>query len=697
MREEASNTERFHRAWGTPLRRKAINFVAAGTLAPYVLLQPTAPDLEETQSPAPAPSPSPPPLPPPREGQDETVLLAGRSQGSGATSASINLDRLNFAPEEKSPPKIMDEVEHPESARFPLDCPGDADVGIDPALRALTIRAPSPCPSNSSSSEEIVFVPRSRRGQGAPNSTASRQPAAGTGNHPHPVITPALSASTATTSIATATTSTATATTSTATATTSTAIATTSTATATTSTAVTTHIGPAPTATAVAEPTGFIGLNSQSLFNGKRATAGNKRRKAKRRHSLAKMEDREAAEECIEAVAAQMRAEAAEGGGLGGTSSMGCFNAFRELGGSTCRPDDDSSTDPDEARSDSDAVKRYRDGRDASTDAEQQPRPITRLLGKRVRRGTPQYLVRWDGCESDDAIWTPASRLHSSPAHAAYVKQYEDGLLDSHQAPTSSAGGLGNRPEGLGGGDDDDYGGDGDDDGESGGDSDGDGDDDEEEEEEEEEDAGDGGGDNDDNEEEEEENKDLELAKFLQRQEELSLPVDDDLGEIMDLDDNFFPMGVRKQGNRRKSHQGMPDMAIGADPLTGEFPSASAMAEAYDGFDIMDWDRPNKGAGKGKGKGKARLAALNLDPELEAKLTASWERDRQAKKLRKIEREARRVEAQKTDKVILGSKYKRGMTAAQIDAEIREFLPLQEHARYSAPHPHYTPVRESPR
>jgi len=79
--------------------------------------------------------------------------------------------------------------------------------------------------------------------------------------------------------------------------------------------------------------------------------------------------------------------------------------------------------------------------------------------------------------------------------------------------------------------------------------------------------------DKDDDDDENDGDLDLKLARMLQRQEELQMMgvVKDSFDEIMDLEDDFFPMGQRrKQNKKRKSRQGLPDTMPG--PRSGHIP-----------------------------------------------------------------------------------------------------------------------------
>ncbi|KAF8250281.1 hypothetical protein K440DRAFT_640416 [Wilcoxina mikolae CBS 423.85] len=593
-----------------------ISFVAAGTLSPEELLKPTIANPEDKDSSA-------------EENAEFTADVTESSPSSTdkspesngeETTAQIDVGKLNLGPVEEEAPRQ-------EVSGFVLDLTGDATV--DPKIKNPTIRAPSPSPSvSSTASERIVFVPKSKRG-GILQSKSTMQQLS---PRPKPTKTPSVPTRIESTPNVVKTTE---------------------------STTITTSISVSQTEDKPSKPAeaeDFIKLNGQSQWNGKRATPGNKRRKpqGEKRGRGRKTADQEAIKDYIENIAAQMRAEAAED--AGGETSMDGAGLLRDIGGDDWV--DDSSTDEDDAASDSDVVRMYKNGgwdsdrirdfEDFSTD-DQKPRGlIASLLGKRIRPSGLQYLIKWDGYETDDATWTLAKTLDSSSD--AKVKRYEEKLakIAAQTVESSSSG----SSDGSGDEEDDD--------------------------------------DDDDDDGEVDEEEDRKLAKLLQRQEELMMMgVEDDLDEVMDLEDDFFPMGIgKKSKKKRKSRQNIPDITV--DPSTGHFPSATKMAAAYDTFDVMDWERPSIATGR-KRKGKGRMAQLNLsDSELEVQITNTWERDRQSKKLRKIRREELRAQGmlgakvKKTGKANMLDKYKEGMTMTQIYDEIRTFM-LKGHTTLSLP------------
>lgn len=173
---------------------------------------------------------------------------------------------------------------------------------------------------------------------------------------------------------------------------------------------------------------------------------------------------------------------------------------------------------------------------------------------------------------------------------------------------------------------------------------------------------------------------DAELARILNKQAELGISNDDvvlfDAG--FEEEDDFIPFSAKMHtSNRTRSKQNRRSK--------GTFPSAEAFADAldqdpYNGFDVMDFDRPSL-----KQKKKGRKSATGLpfeleDEEVAEQLAQSWANDRAKKAVKKAEREELRqagLLGPKSGKgrVDLQTKYRNcGMDMDQVKAELRIFL-----------------------
>lgn len=109
------------------------------------------------------------------------------------------------------------------------------------------------------------------------------------------------------------------------------------------------------------------------------------------------------------------------------------------------------------------------------------------------------------------------------------------------------------------------------------------------------------------------------------------------------------------------------------------FPSATAFADIldqdpYDGFDVMDQQRPSL---RKRPKGRRGKLSMELsDSELEQSIQTAWEKDRTKKKLRKQKREELRAQGLlgKKNKIDLRAKYSEGISMTEVKKEIRDFL-----------------------
>jgi hypothetical protein len=167
---------------------------------------------------------------------------------------------------------------------------------------------------------------------------------------------------------------------------------------------------------------------------------------------------------------------------------------------------------------------------------------------------------------------------------------------------------------------------------------------------------------------------DEKIAKLLAKQEELGMGsselvlFDDSPGADLDEEDKVNHHALKPTRRVfRKVHN--------FKRAKGDFPAASALADAYDGFDVMDFERPSL---KKKPKGrKGRLAFDLSDSELEVSMAIAWDKDRSKKRERKDERQALRVQGllgKKDTKPDLKVKYKEGIGIHTIKEEIKTFL-----------------------
>ncbi|PNS21417.1 Protein SQS1 [Sphaceloma murrayae] len=181
---------------------------------------------------------------------------------------------------------------------------------------------------------------------------------------------------------------------------------------------------------------------------------------------------------------------------------------------------------------------------------------------------------------------------------------------------------------------------------------------------------------------------DEEIARMLAKQEELGMGSD----ELLLLDDSG--MAATELAEAEAGLEALLSRSSRRTPKRGKkgrdvFPSASLMADVldqdpYNGFDIMDFDRPSlRAAGKKGRKTKGplpeELAALS-DEDLISDLQSAWSNDRAKKAAKKAEREELRAEG------LLGRgkankfrpdpqiKFAEGLTLNQLRHELEDFL-----------------------
>jgi hypothetical protein len=174
---------------------------------------------------------------------------------------------------------------------------------------------------------------------------------------------------------------------------------------------------------------------------------------------------------------------------------------------------------------------------------------------------------------------------------------------------------------------------------------------------------------------------DEQIARLLAKQEELGMgsnelllfdaEIDEEDDDEEDIEFGFsaFASAAAKGPIMKGSKK------AGAKRPRGDFPPATALANAYDGFDVMDFERPSL---KKKPKGrKGKLPVDISDSELEDSMNIAWENDRLKKKERKQEREELRAQGllgSKNGKVDLKAKYKEGMGIEAVKEVIKSFL-----------------------
>jgi hypothetical protein len=269
---------------------------------------------------------------------------------------------------------------------------------------------------------------------------------------------------------------------------------------------------------------------------------------------------------------------------------------------------------------------------------------VIRILSKRNRKSGVQYLCVYEGSVVDDARWLPGGYLQSS-AEKDLIQTFEENFLLRKKAEMGDSSTSDSSSDSDDGDDDDD-------------------------------DSG-----SEDEEYDDEELDDETIARVLQKQEELGLGADelmlyaaDDYFGGSSRADDYIPLNFGRS-NRKQQKRG------GRRNREPTFPSASAMADAldmdpYNGFDIMDTERPSLRPKK-KGRRGQMPVELGDDSDLNEQLQNAWEADRKKKRLKKAEREELRQQGllgRKGKAPNLKVKYKDGMMMEDVLEEMREFL-----------------------
>jgi hypothetical protein len=276
-----------------------------------------------------------------------------------------------------------------------------------------------------------------------------------------------------------------------------------------------------------------------------------------------------------------------------------------------------------------------------STSAEPLSEIVRLVVNRRERECSGiQYLVIWDGYTMDDARWVPASSLMSESAasaihnfeekEAAVARMYQD-ALDTSATEDSDDENEHDNADGVRHSEEDDE---------------------------------------DLFQRKLERMSDEMIAKRLEKQMELGIDSNELLllnGEETD-EDYMKP----KRSGPPKQH-----MRTSKRGRSGNFMSASEIADAYDGFDVMDFERPSL---QKKSKGQQGVPDFfgAIDSETEAVLRATWSKDRKKKSEKKRERQELRAAGvlgfSKTGKIDLNLKYPNGISMKEVKHEITVFI-----------------------
>jgi len=161
---------------------------------------------------------------------------------------------------------------------------------------------------------------------------------------------------------------------------------------------------------------------------------------------------------------------------------------------------------------------------------------------------------------------------------------------------------------------------------------------------------------------------DQQMARLLAKQEELGLGGE----ELLLFDDD----GTGARGASRKESDAWDGMLAGGfGGSRDSYPSAAAIADTAEEFDLMDWGRPSLRNKNGRKKGGPFFDIS--DSEIEANLKAAWQQDRFKKQEKRRARETLRAAGllnKHADAADLRPKYFGGMTLDDVKAEIRAFL-----------------------
>jgi len=310
----------------------------------------------------------------------------------------------------------------------------------------------------------------------------------------------------------------------------------------------------------------------------------------------------------------------------------------RNLGGTdsdSCPEIEISSANPSKISSLNELGHLELGGFDAMSTSDEVLGSVQVILSKRNRKNRQQYLVVWEHQSADEASWVPSSSLTD-------VNSMK--LIAEFEAEEKLTAEIFNK---------------------EGGDTDPDTDN--------------GSNRDEDNDADLLQRKidrmtDEKIAKLLAKQEELGMGS----SELILFDDS--PEIDLDEGDTMNHHTLKPTRRAfrkvrNASRAKGDFPAASILADAYDGFDVIDFERLSL---KKKPKGRRGRLAFNLsDSELEASMSMAWDKDRLRKRERKEERHALRIQGllgKKDTKPDLKAKYKEGMGIHDVNDDIKHFL-----------------------
>lgn len=265
---------------------------------------------------------------------------------------------------------------------------------------------------------------------------------------------------------------------------------------------------------------------------------------------------------------------------------------------------------------------------------------VQAILSKRERVSGTQYLVVWDHQTTDEARWVPSTTLTSVVA-VMHVEKFEaeEKLVRQFE---------GNEDDESSDSDDMGF------------------------------DVEDDENDQDLLQKKIDQMSDEKIARLLSKQEELGMGSD----EILLLD--AYEEEEAEVNNNTSFAKSAYHSAIaarqskalrGPSLARGEFPSATLLADAYDGFDVMDFDRPSLQRKPKSRKGKLVVEISDSDPE--STIQMAYANDRMKKKVRRQEREELRAQGllgAKNEKADMKQKYQEGMSITDVKEEIKAFL-----------------------